>query len=53
MGPKFFQTIMGRAFFDHHVPNIIKQLKKIADELERYNDREDAKNESKSVSMEP
>lgn len=43
MGPKFFQTMMGRAFFDAHIPELLKQLKRIADELKRYNDREEAK----------
>ena len=43
MGPKFFQTITGRSFFDAHIPELLRQLKRIADELKRYNDREEAK----------
>lgn len=41
MGPKFFQTIMGRGFFEHQLPELIRQLQCIAHELRRYNDRQE------------
>ena len=43
MGPGFFQTMMGRKLFDAQLPELLKQLKRIADELQRYNDREESK----------
>ncbi len=48
MSPSFFQTISGRAFFDAHIPELLKQLAKIAEELKRHNDREEAKLSSNS-----
>lgn len=41
MGPKFFQTIMGRGFFENQLPELIRQLQCIAYELRRYNDRQE------------
>ena len=41
MGPKFFQTVMGRGFFENQLPELIQQLKCIALELRRYNDRQE------------
>lgn len=35
---EFFQTIMGKRFFEGHVPRLVKALEKIAEELERAND---------------
>jgi len=43
MGPKFFQTIMGRSFFEGQVPRLIKVLEKIACELERFNNNQEKK----------
>jgi hypothetical protein len=43
MGPKFFQTIIGRSFFDGQLPRLIKALEKIACELERFNNKQDKK----------
>jgi hypothetical protein len=43
MGPKFFQTIMGRSFFDGQLPRLIKALEKIACELERFNNLQEKK----------
>jgi hypothetical protein len=34
--PKFFQTIMGRNFYENSVPRIIKALERIADTLETH-----------------
>lgn len=34
-GPEFFQTIMGRKFFDADVPRAIRALEQIADALEQ------------------
>ena len=33
-GPSFFQTIMGRKFFEGDVPALVKNLGRIADALE-------------------
>lgn len=33
-GPEFFQTLMGRKFYEHDVPELVRQLKRIADALE-------------------
>lgn len=35
---EFFETIMGHKFYEHSVPEIIKNLNKIAVELKRAND---------------
>lgn len=37
-GPQFFQTIMGRKFYEGDVPQITKALKGIHEELKRAND---------------
>ena len=34
-GPEFFQTGMGRKFYDHDIPEIARQLKRLADALEK------------------
>ena len=34
-GPEFFQTIMGRKFYEADVPRALKALERIADALER------------------
>jgi len=34
MGPKFFETRMGHKFYGHDVPEIAKQLKRLADAIE-------------------
>lgn len=36
--PQFHETILGRRFYEHHVPQLIKQMEKIAEELKRAND---------------
>ena len=38
MGPEFFQTIMGKRFYEGTVPNIARSLECIAEELKRAND---------------
>lgn len=43
MYPKFFQTMMGRSFFETHVPRLIKAIEKLACELERYNNAQERK----------
>jgi hypothetical protein len=35
MGPQFFETVMGRMFFDGHVPKLIRALERIGDALEQ------------------
>lgn len=34
-GPEFFQTRMGMTFFEHTMPELVKQLKRIADAMGR------------------
>jgi hypothetical protein len=34
MPPEFFQTPMGRRFYEHTVPELAKQLERVADGLE-------------------
>ena len=43
MYPKFFQTMMGRSFFEGQVPRLIKAIEKLACELQRYNDAQESK----------
>ena len=41
---QFFQTMLGRTFYEAHVPQLIKAVRQLADELKRYNDaREEEK----------
>ena len=40
---KLFQTIMGKRFYEGHVPKIVKALESIAIELKRFNDSRDKK----------
>lgn len=35
---QFFQSMMGRKFFDADVPRLIKALERIADALEKHNE---------------
>jgi len=37
MPPEFFQTVMGRAFYEHTVPKIAATLERIATTLEQLN----------------
>lgn len=37
-GPEFFQTVMGRKFYEADVPRALKALERIADALERIVD---------------
>ena len=36
-GPSFFQTIMGRAYYEGTLPRIARALERIADALEAQN----------------
>lgn len=38
-GPQFFQTIMGRRFFEADVPRMVSVLERIADAMEKANAR--------------
>jgi len=40
-GPEFFQTGMGRRFYEHDVPRMADALESIAKELKRANDLKD------------
>ena len=42
-GTEVFSNNYGQSLFDAHIPELLRQLKRIADELKRYNDREEAK----------
>tara|TARA_Y100000034_G_C6867073_1_gene395338 strand:+ start:748 stop:936 length:189 start_codon:yes stop_codon:yes gene_type:complete len=35
MGPKFFQTLMGRKFFDVTVPKVVFQIERLNNNLEK------------------
>ena len=35
MGPNFFQTIMGRKFFEGTIPSILRQVDRLNTNLER------------------
>ena len=39
--PEFFQTMMGRKFYEKDVTDIVEHLKKISIELERANELKD------------
>ena len=39
--PQFFQTRMGRTFYEHTVPELVKQLSRLSELLERIADRLD------------
>lgn len=41
--PKFFQTVMGKHFYEGAVPRIARALERIADALEEQNLRADEK----------
>lgn len=34
MAPEFFQTPMGRRYYEHTLPELAKQLERVADALE-------------------
>ncbi len=34
MGPQFFQTPMGRRYYEHTLPELAKQIERVADALE-------------------
>jgi len=34
MPPEFFQTPMGRRFYEHTVPELVKQIARVAEALE-------------------
>ena len=36
-GPEFFQTIMGKRFFESTVPELVRQIGRLADGVERLN----------------
>jgi hypothetical protein len=43
MGPEFFKTPMGRRYYEHTLPELAKQLERIADVLEALLARLDTK----------
>ena len=51
MSHQFFQTIMGRKFYEHDVPEIAKSLKRIAIALEKINEVKDNRSDPKEPGM--
>ncbi|MDB2481829.1 hypothetical protein N9W84_01540 [bacterium] len=45
MGIKFFQTIMGRKFYEGTLPHLIRQLERLNDNLEKINKSSEDKKE--------
>lgn len=43
----FFETVMGRRFFENSVPRLIKAVERVADALEKTNEREERKTTAK------
>jgi hypothetical protein len=39
MGPEFWQTPLGRRYYEHTLPDLAKQLQRIADALEALLER--------------
>ena len=35
--PQFFQTRYGRKFFDHDLPELIKEINRLGDQFEKFN----------------
>jgi len=44
-GVEFFQTVMGRRFYEHDVPRMADAMESIAKELKRSNDLKDKERE--------
>lgn len=34
-GPEFFQTVMGKQYYEYHFPELVKQIKRLNDNLEK------------------
>ena len=46
---QFHETILGKRFFEHQLPNLIRQLARIADALEEANEsKEKEQNDNES-----
>lgn len=47
MGPQFYETGYGRAFFQSQLPNLIKALNRLAEAVEKQNElkQEEKKND--------
>lgn len=35
--PQFFETVMGKRFFEHQLPTLIKEVGRLADAIEESN----------------
>ncbi len=44
MGPKFFQTVMGKRFIEGIVPQLLSEIKKLNENLKRLNENLELKN---------
>lgn len=40
---QFFQTAMGRTFFDHTMPTLVKELRRLNENIEKLNTHNEAK----------
>jgi len=42
---QFFNTAMGRTFFEHTMPALVRELKKLNENLEKFNQQKEPKKE--------
>lgn len=47
MGLQFYETVRGARFFDHQLPQLIKAINRVADEMEKSRLANEKKAESK------
>lgn len=45
----FFETVGGQRFVNHTVPTLIKSMDRLADELEKFNEREEQKKQGRQT----
>jgi hypothetical protein len=53
IGISFFQTMMGRKFYEDTVPALVGHLQSIASELKRYNDAQEVRSAWREMSDPP
>lgn len=44
MGPEFYQTGYGKRFFELQLPSLIKAIDRLADAVEKQNEKEEKRN---------
>lgn len=47
--PNFFQTLMGKKFYEGDMPRIVRSLEQIAKELKRQNDLKESELKTKPL----